>query len=243
MPGERINAKPGIPGRTENVSLTMLKYFFTIIAIYPGMFAAAQVPVRYEYRHHNVFENEYVRVLDVYIAPSDTTQFHIHSTPSVFLSFTKTITGSQLMGQSPARSNTSVPGRPSYDSLGIPRIHRVWNEDSTWFHVMDIELTGGKPRSNEPELQSPFLTKVFDRFLANAYNVQLPAGESLQLPVSGIGYLLVSHGAAGINYHINNSTQHRFMKAGHYIWIESGKISSLTADSNTPAAFMLLQLK
>ncbi|MES1217363.1 MAG: hypothetical protein ABUT20_17765, partial [Bacteroidota bacterium] len=127
----------------------MQKNVFTILCICCGMFAHTQVAVRDEPRHHNVFENEFVRILDVYISPGDTTQFHIHSTPYVFLSFTKTMTGSQLIGQSPGRSSISVPGSPYYDSLAKPRIHRVWNEDSIWFHVMDIELTGGKPRHTE----------------------------------------------------------------------------------------------
>ena len=38
----------------------------------------AQIPVSIEPRHHKVFENEYVRVLDVHIVPGDTTLFHKH---------------------------------------------------------------------------------------------------------------------------------------------------------------------
>lgn len=221
----------------------MQKFIFSVIAICSGMFAYAQVAVRYEPRHHNIFENEYVRVLDVYIAPHDTTQFHIHSTASVFLSFTKTLINSQLLGQPPGRSNISEPGQPYYDSLGTPRIHRVWNEDSTWFHVMDIELTGGKPRSSVLQLQNPFLTSLFNRFLANGYNAKLKAGDSIRLPASAIGYLLVSEGDADINYKVNNSIQRRFMKAGHFLWIEPGQRSTVSAGSKTSVDFMILQLK
>jgi hypothetical protein len=32
--------------------------------------------VRNEPRHHNVFENEFARILDVYLAPGDTTLYH-----------------------------------------------------------------------------------------------------------------------------------------------------------------------
>lgn len=207
------------------------------------MFVSAQVAVKYEPRHHNVFENQYVRVLDVHIGPGDTTQFHIHSTPSVFISFTKTITGSQMKGQSAAKSAASVPGRLSYDSLVTPRIHRVWNDDTIWFHVMDIELTGGKPLYHEPELQNPFLKLVFKRLLANGYDVQLEPGNKMQLPASAAGYLLICIGEADINYEVNNSTQRRIMKGGHYIWIEPGKSSSINASGNTTVAFTLLQLK
>ncbi|HEV7782751.1 MAG TPA: hypothetical protein VGO58_15860 [Chitinophagaceae bacterium] len=222
----------------ENVSLNMQKYIFLIILICHGIVAMAQVAVRDEPRHHNVFENEYVRVLDVHFEPGDTTLFHIHSTPSVFISFTKTITGSQLAGQPPARSTTAVPGRLSYDSLGTPRIHRVWNEDSTWFHVMDIELTAGKPRHMEPVLQNPLLKLIFNRFMANGYSAQLKQGDNLQLPVSGAGYLIVSIGDADINV---NTLQSRLLKPGHSIWIEAGQVSSIV--SNAPGSFAILQLK
>ena len=111
------------------------------------------------HRHHNVFENDYVRVLDVWLAPKDTTQFHIHATPSVFIMLTKTTTSAQLRGQQPVTS-TSVAGSSSYDSLVTPRIHRVWNDDTTWFHVKDIELVAGKATLNEPVLQNAAMQVV-----------------------------------------------------------------------------------
>jgi hypothetical protein len=220
----------------------MQKYVFAIMIICPGMFAFAQPAVRNEPRHHNVFENEYARVLDVYLAPNDTTQFHVHATPSVFITFTKNITGAQLMGQQPART-TSVAGYTWFDSLATPRIHRVWNEDSTWFHVMDIELTGGQPAGNESPLKNSSLQLLFNESLVIGYLVQLQAGSGMQLPPSPRGYLLISLGDAVIDYGENGTVQHRIMKAGHYIWIKAGKASSITAGNHMPATFTLLQLK
>ena len=222
--------------------LIMPKTIFIALAICSTMSGVAQVPVKNEPRHHNVFENEYIRILDVHFGTRDTTLYHIHSTPSVFFTFTKTKTAQQLMGRPPGPGNTSVPGQPSYDSLGTPRIHRVWNEDTTWFHVMDIELTAGKPRNNEPVLQHPLLKLSFNRFLANGYILRLHTGDSIELPAPATGYLLVSQGDATINYTAGNSKQKRLMKAGHYIWTEAGKAFSIKA-TNAPATFMLLQLK
>jgi hypothetical protein len=220
----------------------MQKYVFTIMIICSGMFAFTQPAVRNEPRHHNVFENEYVRILDVYLPPNDTTQFHIHATPSVFITFTKNITGAQLIGQQPART-TSVAGYTWFDSLVVPRIHRVWNEDSTWFHVMDIELTGGQPGRNESPLKNSSLQLLFNESLVIGYHVELQAGTSMQLPPSPGGYLLISLGEAVIDYGENDIVQHRIMKAGHYIWIKAGKASLITASNHLPATFTLLQLK
>ena len=202
----------------------------------------AQTAVRNEPRHHNVFENEYIRILDVFLPPHDTTEYHIHNTPSVFTTFTKTATGSQLINRQPVK-DTSVAGYTWYDSLVTPRIHRVWNEDSTWFHVMDIELTGIKPRSNEKPLQHPSLQLLFNERLANGYRLQLQTGGNIQLPASTTGYLLICLGEAVIDYRVNDSGQHRIMRSGHYIWIESGKLFSTTTVKHIPVAFLLLQLK
>lgn len=220
----------------------MYKIYFIFLAFHSFLFANAQPAVKDEPRHHNVFENEYIRILDVFLPPNDTTEYHIHNTPSVFTTFTKTATASQLIGGQPVK-NISEAGYTWYDSLVTPRIHRVWNEDSTWFHVMDIELTGGKPRSNQRLLEESSLQLLFNKPLANIYRLYLKAGENMQLPASATGYLLVSLGDAVVDYKENNSLQHRIMKSGHYIWINRGLLSAITNAANTPLSFLLLQLK
>jgi hypothetical protein len=219
----------------------MKKYFFVFITVCFGACAFAQPAVRNEPRHHNVFENDYVRVLDVYLPPNDTTQYHIQATPSVFIFLTQTTTGSQLFGQQPVRS-TSVAGSLLYDSLVTPRIHRVWNEDTNWFHVMDVELVAGKPHTREPLLKNSSTQLLFDRPLVRGYKLQLQKSENFKLPLSKTGYLLVSLGEATVTLQSNSSIQHRNMKAGHYCWIEAGRELSIENDAAF-AIFTVLQLK
>jgi len=214
---------------------TRLLIVFAVCAVHP---AFTQPAVRDEPRHHNVFENDHVRVLDVYLPPKDTTQYHVHATPSVFITFTKTTTSSQLPGQPPVKS-TSVAGMPWYDSLVTPRIHRVWNDDTSWFHVMDVELTGGSPRTNEPALQNASLKLLFDEPLVRGYKAELPAGNSLSFPFSTTGYLIISTGNASLTFQTGGIMQQRVMKAGHYCWLKEA--STLT--SNTSADLVILQLK
>src|SRR5678816_3422880 len=183
----------------QNFYTSMPKKYLVLIIIFSSLLTAAQIPVRDEPRHHNVFENSYVRLLDVFLGPHDTTGFHVHNTPSVFTTFTKTATGSQLVSGQPS-GDLSVAGKSWYDSLSTPRIHRVWNEDSVWFHVMDIELVAGKPRGDQPVLQDPVLKLYFTEPLANGYRLELQKGNSVNLPASSIGYLLLSIGHAVIEY-------------------------------------------
>ena len=216
----------------------MKKYFFLVITFCSGNFAFSQPAVRNEPRHHNVFENDYVRVLDVYLAPHDTTQFHVHATPSVFITFTKTATASQLIGQQAVKS-LSVAGGVWYDSLITPRIHRVWNEDTTWFHVMDVEITAAPPYKQEPGLQISALKLLFDEPQVRGYLAQLTAQENITIPASATGYLLISVGEAAVTLQQGSTIQHRLMKAGHYCWINEETI--ITGDA--PSAFIVLQLK
>jgi len=100
----------------------------------------AQVQVSKEPRHKNVLENKYIRLLNVWIYPGDTSLLHIHSTPSVFLIFTEANTVSQTKGGKWEKGK-NVAGHSWYRSFFQDTlIHRVGNCDTVPFHVTDIEL-------------------------------------------------------------------------------------------------------
>lgn len=220
----------------------MRKYLLLIAVLNNTILATAQVQVRNEPRHHNVFENKFARILDVYLAPGDTTLYHVHNTPSVFIIFANTNVGSQLIGRQPQKGANLV-GEVSYDSLNTPRIHRVWNEDTNWFHVMDIELTSTKQKKNISVLQNPALKLLFNEQQVNGYNIELKAAGNLQLPASAGGWLLISKTESIIEFEINNNVQNRIMKPSHYIWIEADKSFSIKLNSKQPGNFVLLQFK
>jgi hypothetical protein len=227
----------------EKLSLeNMRKYLSLIAALSSSIIVTAQVQVRNEPRHHNVFENEFVRILDVYLGPGDTTLYHLHNTPSVFIIFTNTNVGSQLIGKQPQKG-ANITGEVSYDSLNTPRIHRVWNEDTSWFHVMDIELTSTKQNVKISPLKDTALKLLFNEQQVNGYNIGLKPNNTLELPASVNGYLLVSQTASVVDYNINGVTQHRMLKPAHYIWVEPGRNFSLKTNRNNAANFVLLQFK
>jgi hypothetical protein len=218
----------------------MVKNLFTIFIVLYSFGTSAQIQVRDEPRHHNVFENESIRILDVYLPPKDTTLYHLHNTPSVFIILANTNVSSQLMGKQPQKG-ANVAGIVSYDSMNTPRLHRVWNEDTTWFHVMDIELTGTKHEKNIPILQNPFLKLLFNEQQVNGYSIDMKTGNTLELSASPKGYLIISQTASVIDCTITGITQHRILKPSHYIWVEAGRNFSLKA--NEAGNFVLLQLK
>ena len=220
----------------------MAKLFFIKCFTLYCFITSAQVHVRDEPRHHNVFENEFFRILDVHLAPGDTTQYHLHNTPSVFVLLNNCKVSSQLLGGQP-QPGANIAGIITYDSLNTPRIHRVWNIDTVWFHVMDIELTAKTQNGKTSLLQDPLLKLLFDKREANGYRFDLKTGDKLELPSSANGYLLVSLTNSVIDIKIENSAQHRTVKGGHYEWIEGGKTFSINTTDQATGKFVLLQLK
>jgi len=220
----------------------MLKYFLFTAVITCSLLTTAQTHVRDEPRHHNVFENKFIRILDVYLGPGDTTLYHLHNTPSVFVVFTNTNLGSQLIGKEPQKG-ANISGEVSYDSINTPRTHRVWNEDTSWFHVMDIELKNPKQKKNISVLLNPALKLLFNEQEVNGYNIELKAASNLQLPASAGGYLIISKSKTAIEFTINDVVQNRLIKPSHYIWVEAGNNFHIKNTDNQAANFALLQFK
>src|SRR6185295_5301775 len=120
--------------------------------------AKAQVPVREEPRHKPVLQNKYIRLLDVWLPPGDTTMYHIHATPSLFAVLSNTLTATQIKGAD-WTSDRSAAGKIWYRSfINDTLVHRVANIDTVPFHVNDIEiLSSFDTSSHKSPLSFPVL--------------------------------------------------------------------------------------
>jgi quercetin dioxygenase-like cupin family protein len=98
------------------------------------------VPVEQEPLHRVIFENQYVRVLDVVVKPGETTLFHKHSIDNLAIILTDATMKRQFAGEdwgaSPAKAG-SVGLTPGTSK---PYVHRISNVGSTVFHVIDVEV-------------------------------------------------------------------------------------------------------
>src|SRR5678816_3502488 len=101
--------------------------FLFLLASAIQLNAQEAIAVSKEPLHKNVFENNYLRVLDVRISPGDTTQFHKHETPSVFISLHPVRTGSQVIVEDGSATVLSLDRKITFEGFyKSPRIHRVW---------------------------------------------------------------------------------------------------------------------
>jgi hypothetical protein len=98
------------------------------------------VPVEQEPHHRVIFENQYVRVLDVVVKQGEITLFHKHSIDNIPIILTDADNKTQFAGKdwapTPAKAKSVgfIPGAEK------PYVHRIHNEGKTEFHVIDVEV-------------------------------------------------------------------------------------------------------
>jgi quercetin dioxygenase-like cupin family protein len=218
----------------------MRKYFMLVPLFLRALLCSAQVPVSKEPRHYNVFENTVVRVLDVHVPPKDTSEFHKHETPSVFIVLTPAKTGSEVIMEEIKATALSKDATISFEGFYIkPRIHRVWNEDTTEFHVMDIEILNKKPHSIGSPIQQKGFQLLYDEKPVRAYRLMLEEGKNIHLyrPAS---FLIVGLTDALQNVSVNKKS---FSRKGDFLFIPRGHKIEMTNTNQQPFSLAVLEFK
>lgn len=202
-----------------------------------------QVFVHEEPRHHLVFQNKEVRILNVIIPPGDTTQYHIHHTPSVFIFFTNTLTGAQLKGKSPS-FDKSKAGQILFENLAPPniRIHRVWNADTDTFHVMDVELLVKDTGYARAPLIMPDLKLEIDTEWARVYRLTLLRGREFMLSNQKQAFILISFNSAIVETNYRKKNQYLTLKPGSFFDIKENELFSIKNTSDAAAQFVLFEM-
>lgn len=218
----------------------MRKFFFLLIFLSQGLLSMAQIPVSKEPMHHNVFENAYVRVLDVHVKPGDTTQFHKHETPSVFIVLTPVKTGSEVIMEEKKATALSPDAAISFEGFYTkPRIHRVWNEDTIEFHVMDLEILNRKQHTTGSPIQQPPLQLLFDEKPVRTYRLKLDPGKDLRLQTQA-PFLIVGLTEGVNNVSVNNKS---FSKKGDFLFIPPNHSIRFTNKDSQPSSFAVVEFK
>jgi len=221
----------------------MKKYYFLFILIMQAIFCCAQtvVPVKDEPRHHNVFENSFVRLLDVRIKPGDTSLFHKHATPSVFIVLHPVKTGSEVKMEE-QKATALASQDPSITFEGFyksPRIHRVWNADTAQFHVMDIEILSKGGHSVSAPIQQDGFKLLFDEQPVRAYRLTLQEGSNIQVQRRN-PLLIVGLTDAAKPLSVNNKS---FGKEGDFLYVPAGEAVQIANNNGQAYSFAVMEMK
>ncbi|ULQ51313.1 hypothetical protein [Flavihumibacter fluvii] len=202
-----------------------------------------QVLVHEEPRHHPVFQNKQIRILNVLILPGDTSQYHIHTTPSLFIRISSTTTGSQLQGGK-ASTGKSIAGTILFENLAFPntRTHRVWNADKDTFNVMDVELLSNDTGFVQNPLTLPELKLELDTGWVRAYRLTLFKGKEFMLRNKKQSFILVSPNAATIQTKQSGKSQYQTLVPGSFIDIKRRHSFTLKNVTDNTVQFILLEL-
>jgi hypothetical protein len=220
----------------------MKKLFLSALVFPVFICLRAQVPVSKEPLHHDILDNEYVRLLDVHIPPGDTTQIHIHATPSVFIILTNVKTGSQVI-QEEDHSKSPVPhyGNISFEGFYmLPRIHRVWNSDTIEFHVMDIELPNKNFIIIDKPIRQEAFTFLFEEKPVRAYLLNLEPDIVISLKPRKADILLIQIIDSSKAVYVNEKSFH---KKGDFLYIPSGHSIEIKNNGAGKSEFAFFELK
>ena len=230
----------------------MKSSFLVIVGVVSITLGRAQVPVSQEPRHHKLLDNGHVRLLDVRIPPGDTTQFHIHATPSVFIVLNEAKTGSDILSEedrsaSPIRHYGNIWFEGFYVK---PRIHRVYNLDDHLFHVMDIELTHDQYIPIDLPIQQEAFHFLFEEKPVRAYRLSLAPGKKIFLEPRKADILMIrlsdsaeSPGTTAILFRNQLAHSNNFHKKGDFAYWESGNSIEINNGGSQTTEFAFLELK
>ena len=215
----------------------ILFLFLFASALYAG--GQQSIPVSKEPRHKNVFENQYLRVLDVHIAPGDTTLFHKHETPSVFISLHPVRTGSQVIVEDGSATVLSLDRKITFEGFyKSPRIHRVWNMDTSMFHVMDIEILTKGDKDIGATVSADGFQQLFDAPPVRTYRLTLKSGQELKLERKGPVLLVNLNDAQDLR--VNKKS---FAKQGDFLFVAPSEKIELANKGQKEYTLALLELK
>lgn len=139
------------------------------------------VPVEYEPHHQPVYENNWVRVLDVRVPAGDSTLYHIHEHPMMGVVIMTARQWDQRPGMNPSSPTLAVGQVINNFRNPFPYTHRVVNADTMPFRYIAVELLHAFGISAPPMANGSRVQLVDDGPLARVYRIALASGQSAHL--------------------------------------------------------------
>lgn len=201
----------------------------------------AQVPVRDEPRHKPVLQNKYIRVLDVWMPPGDTSLYHIHATPSLFLQLSNTTIATQTRDKEWVKEQFTT-GKSWYRSfVNDTLVHRVANIDHNPLHVTDIEILSSYHANTENLSPLPF-PLLFENEKSFAY--QLTKRELKNEIISGCGPMIAQLAeGAGVLFNDILENERKEIKTGKFLYIPAGATFYFTPVGPKNINLVLFEIK
>jgi quercetin dioxygenase-like cupin family protein len=202
-----------------------------LIALAPFGALVAQSPavtLDHEPKHHLVFANEWVHVLDVVVPAGDSTLYHVHDNDYVYVTFGAVGLEAQPLGAS-ATDLGLANGEVRFTKA--PITHRVLNPSTTPFHNLTIEVL---KTAGAAALAPAAGVVVLDNDRVRAERVVLEPGQStVRHDHRGRGLdVAVSPGTVRVTGP-NGEQEQVTYQTGNYRWNDGPRTHTLTNIGST----------
>ena len=209
------------------------------------------VPVHEEPRHQLVLEQGSVRVLDVQIPPGDTTLYHTHSSPILYVAIDSSPTDAQSLGGNWRGVDASAepawqPGEVNTNSSYArrPQTHRVRNVGSDLFRLIAVTNGNTSPLSQDTQSQSqlPGALETETRWFRQS-RLRLTAGSSSGWHESGRQIVVVQASQGEAELRRRDADAEVMNAAGSFVFVDQGGSYQVRNQGSDPVTLVVVEVR
>jgi hypothetical protein len=197
--------------------------------------------------HFQVFENDYVRFLNVLIPPGKVGAYHRHSIDfaQVIIEATERLEATVL--DKPMALVSLKRGQVLFGGYTkAPLIHQVANAGQSSLHVMGIEILDSQSGRFSPSTRTdvPAYTSVLDNERVRGWRLVLPPGESAAAIVqTAPGVRIVVQGGDIVEIAREKPDQELNLNRGDFVWQAAGTTRAVQNVGASPVEWVEFELK
>ena len=199
------------------------------------------MPVEREPNHRTVFQNDYVQVFRVKLAPGKSTLMHTHTRDDAAVRLSTATTTSESLGEPPGPATTAQPGSVSArNNAKVPTTHRVHNVGTTLFDVLDVQILQRPDGADAPPL-GPIAA---ENPQMRVYRYQLEPGGQASRHSHARPFLLVA--ATDLTFRSkgpNGGLRLLRMKTGDVQWVDAAATHAFVNGGKAAGILVEIELK
>jgi quercetin dioxygenase-like cupin family protein len=205
------------------------------------------VPVESAPFHSEVFENEFVRFLNVFIPPGKVGSYHRHSIDFAQLILEATDRLEVTVSDKPMALVSLKTGQVLYGGYSkAPLIHQVANAGQSPFRVMGIEIFDSQPGRFSPSTRTdvPAYTSVLDNDRVRGWRLMLQPGEfAAAITQTAPGIRIVEQGGDTVESAGEKPDHELNLVRGDFVWQAAGTTRAVRNVGTSPVQWVEFELK
>lgn len=205
------------------------------------------VPVESAPFHLQVFENEYVRFLNVLIPPGKVGAYHRHSIDFATLIVEATDRLEVTVLDKPMALVSLKAGQVLFSGYSkAPFIHQVANAGQSSFHVMGIEILDSEPGRFSPSTRTdvPAYSLVLDNERVRGWRLVLQPGESAAaITQTAPGVRFVEQGGDTVESARDKPDHELNLVRGDFVWQAAGTTRAVRNVGTSAVEWVEFELK